>query len=243
MLFEALWSPDSLHKPGIVPKTWALKIALVSRMFDCSDPEERGLGLAAAVAAAKQGGLVVMPTDTVYGIGADAFTPHAVANLLAAKRRGRDMPVPVLIGDPATLAGLASHVVAEAQQLVTAFWPGALTLVLPQVATLAWDLGETDGTVAVRMPDHPLTLQLLREAGPMAVSSANISGEPPARTAADAREQLGDFVSVYLEDGPAAGSVPSTIVDVSGEQPRVLRVGAIGMGALREVVPAIILAT
>jgi tRNA threonylcarbamoyl adenosine modification protein (Sua5/YciO/YrdC/YwlC family) len=208
----------------------------VSRTYDCADPVQRAEGIDAAVAAIGRGELVVLPTDTVYGIGADAFTPGAVADLLAAKGRGRDLPVPVLVGSPRTLEGIAA-VDDRARELVQAFWPGALTIVCQAQGSLAWDLGETRGTVAVRMPLHPVAIDLLTRTGPMAVSSANRTGEAPATTSAQALEQLGELVEVYLDGGPCAEPVPSTIVDVTGEQPVVLREGALALDALRAVVP------
>jgi tRNA threonylcarbamoyl adenosine modification protein (Sua5/YciO/YrdC/YwlC family) len=186
------------------------------------------------------GQLVVLPTDTVYGIGADAFDTTAVADLLAAKGRGRDMPVPVLVGSWATIEGLARGVSGRTWDLVEAFWPGGLTLVIEQAPSLAWDLGDARGTVAVRMPLHPVAIELLELTGPMAVSSANKSGSPPALTAAQAQEQLGEDVAVYLDGGPALTGIASTIVDVTGEIPRVLRQGAVELDALREVVPDLV---
>jgi tRNA threonylcarbamoyl adenosine modification protein (Sua5/YciO/YrdC/YwlC family) len=197
--------------------------------------------LDAAAAAVAAGRLVVLPTDTVYGIGADAFSPSAVNALLAAKGRGRDMPVPVLVGSWATVDGIASRVSDEARELIEAFWPGPLSLVMAQVPTLAWDLGDAGGTVMVRMPLHPMALDLLERTGPMAVSSANRSGQPPATTAAEARAQLGSSVAVYLDGGATADAIPSTIVDVSLDgPPRVLRLGALSGDRLREVVPAVV---
>ena len=207
--------------------------------YDCSRPDERAAGIAAAVAAVRAGSLVVLPTDTVYGLGADAFSPAAVDGLLAAKGRGRDIPSPVLIGRRETLQGLAVGVPGWAHDLVDAFWPGALTIVVRHGPSLSWDLGETRGTVAVRMPLHPVALDLLAETGPMAVSSANVSGAPPATTAAEAEWQLGGAVAVYLEAGRGGDPVPSTIVDCTGEAPRVLRAGAVPVERLREVVPTL----
>jgi tRNA threonylcarbamoyl adenosine modification protein (Sua5/YciO/YrdC/YwlC family) len=149
------------------------------------------------------------------------------------------MPVPVLIGSWATIQGLVTHVDDRTWSLVEAFWPGGLTLVVEHAPTLTWDLGDARGTVAVRMPLHPVAIELLELTGPMAVSSANVSGRPPALTAADAHDQLGDAVSVYLDGGPAVAGVASTIVDVTGETPRILRTGAVSADALREVVPDI----
>jgi L-threonylcarbamoyladenylate synthase len=209
----------------------------VTRCFTMADPAERARGLEEATLAVKGGELVVLPTDTVYGVGADAFTPAAVAALLEAKGRGRDMPVPVLIGSPATLEGIAYDISPAARDLVEAFWPGALTLVCRAQPSLRWDLGETRGTVAVRMPLHPVAIELLTRTGPMAVSSANRSGMPPAVSAEDALAQLADAVAVYLDGGPSAEAVPSTIVDVTADRPVVLRHGALAAARLAEVVP------
>lgn len=207
-------------------------------MYDCSRPDGRESGLAAAATAVRAGGLVVLPTDTVYGIGADAFDANAVSALLSAKGRGPDMPVPVLVGSWSTVDGLVMSVPRQARLLIEAFWPGGLSIVLPQAPSLSWDLGNTRGTVNLRMPLHPVALDLLREVGPMAVSSANRSGLPPATTAAEARDQLGDSVGVYL-DGDASGEpVPSTIVDLTGQRPVVLREGAIGVDELTEATGA-----
>jgi L-threonylcarbamoyladenylate synthase len=210
---------------------------LTVMLYDCRSLADRDAGIAAAIEAVKNGELVVMPTDTVYGIGADAFTPYAVKALLSAKGRTAQMPPPVLVGSRHTLDGLVLTLPAVARDLVDAFWPGALTIVLEHAPSLQWDLGETDGTVAVRMPLHPVALEVLRETGPMAVSSANKTGQSPAVTAEEAREQLGYAVRVYLEAGPCPDPVPSTIVDVTGDVPRVLRDGAIPLENLREVVP------
>jgi tRNA threonylcarbamoyl adenosine modification protein (Sua5/YciO/YrdC/YwlC family) len=208
----------------------------VAQFYDCNDPDVRDGAIAAAVECVKSGQLAVLPTDTVYGIGADAFDPDAVADLLNAKGRGRDMPVPVLVGSWETLSGLVPAVPARTRDLIEAFWPGGLTLVVEQARSLTWDLGDARGTVAVRMPLHPVAIELLERTGPMAVSSANRTGQQPALTAADARGQLGEDVAVYLDGGPAATGVASTIVDVTGEVPRVLRAGALSLAALREVV-------
>ena len=211
----------------------------MSAQYDCADTEQREAGIVAAVTAVQEGGLVVLPTDTVYGIGADAFTPSAVSALLAAKGRGRSMPPPVLVGSVRAAAALAESLGAFGQDLIDEFWPGPLTLVFRASPTLKWDLGDTMGTVAVRMPLHPVALDLLRRTGPMAVSSANRHGLPPATTAADAQEQLGTAVSVYLDGGPCADNVPSTILDLTGTVPRMLRAGMVTTDQLRKVVPVI----
>ncbi|RJK98441.1 L-threonylcarbamoyladenylate synthase [Vallicoccus soli] len=204
------------------------------------DPVERRRGLERAASAVRRGDLVVLPTDTVYGIGADAFREEAVGDLLEAKGRGRDMPVPVLVGSPKTLDGITTDVSQAARKLVEAFWPGSLTLVLRAQPSLQWDLGDAGGTVAVRMPLHPVAIELLQETGPMAVSSANRTGMPPAVTCDEAVEQLGDSVAVYLDGGPAGEPVPSTIVDATSRPPRVLRLGATPLERLREVVPDVV---
>ena len=209
----------------------------VAETYDCTDPGTRTAGLDAAAAAIAAGKLVLLPTDTVYGVAADAFDPDAVTALLAAKNRGRGMPVPVLIGEASTLAGLVLQTPAAATALAQAFWPGGLTLVLEHAPSLAWDLGDAEGTVAVRLPDDDLTRDLLRRTGPLAVSSANRSGRPAATTAQEAAAQLGEHAAVVLDGGPRADSAASTIVDCTGPVPRVLRVGAIPVDRLRDAVP------
>jgi tRNA threonylcarbamoyl adenosine modification protein (Sua5/YciO/YrdC/YwlC family) len=190
----------------------------------------------------RRGDLVVLPTDTVYGIGADAFSPVGIEKLLAAKGRGRDMPVPVLVGSPDTVEGLAYGLSKAARDLIEAFWPGALTVVVRHQPSLAWDLGDAEGTVALRMPLHPVAIELLRITGPMGVSSANRSGSPAATSCAEAQSQLGDSVAIYLDAGTSGAAVPSTIVDVAGAVPRVLRVGAVDLDTLRSVVPTLAVA-
>jgi tRNA threonylcarbamoyl adenosine modification protein (Sua5/YciO/YrdC/YwlC family) len=212
----------------------------VSTVFDCRDPVQRERGIGAAIGAIRRSELIVLPTDTVYGLAADAFTPPAVDALLAAKGRGRDMPVPVLVSSPAMLDAVAGTRGEAAQALVDAFWPGGLTLVTRHTPGLAWDLGDARGTVAVRMPDLTLTLDLIAETGPLAVSSANRTGAPPASTAAEAEAMLGNDVAVYLDGGPTPDVVPSTIIDVTGDVPRLLRSGAIALERLRDVVPEIV---
>lgn len=197
----------------------------MARRYDCNDATDRKTGLREAASAVRRGELVVLPTDTLYGIGADAFSAEAVGDLLAAKGRGRNMPTPVLIGSPNTLHGLVTDFSEQAWELVDAFWPGGLTLVAKHQPSLAWDLGETRGTVAVRMPLHPVAIELLTEVGPMAVSSANLTGHPAPEDCDAAREMLGDSVSVYLDGGPTPSTLPSSIVDVTGKVPVLLREG------------------
>jgi len=207
-------------------------------LYDCTQLAERDRGIAAAIEAVNRGDLVVMPTDTVYGIGAHAFKSWSVTALNNAK--GRAAPVPVLVGSRHTLDGLVFGLPPAARDLVDAFWPGALTLVVEYAASLQWELGSTDGTCAVRMPVHPVALEVLRETGPMAVASANKVGQPVPTTADEAREQLGYAVSVYLESPATLDAGTSTIVDVSGDEPRLVRLGGISLAQIQDVVPGIL---
>jgi len=197
-----------------------------------STDDEREAAIEAAALAIRRGGLVVLPTDTVYGVAADAFDPDAVADLLKAKGRGRDMPPPVLISSATTADALALALPGYARTLMEHFWPGPLTLVGKQQPSLQWDLGDTRGTVAMRMPDHPLTLDLLERTGPLAVSSANLTGRPAATDAEQADDMLGEHVSVVIDAGESPGGGASTIIDVTGVQGRILRRGAISLEEL-----------
>ena len=219
-------------------------------LYDTSVPDDLLTGMRLARGAIGRGELVVIPTDTVYGVAADAFAPAAVQRLLDAKGRDRTAPPPVLVPGIPTLDALAETVPDEVRQLVARFWPGGLTVVLRARPTLDWDLGETRGTVAVRMPSHRIALELLSETGPLAVSSANRTGEPAAMTAAEAEAALGDAVAIYLEAGAAGTEYPdaeagtgSTIVDATAlEHPdgklRILRHGVIPDSAIVDVVGA-----
>ena len=181
---------------------------------------------------------MVLPTDTVYGVAAEAFDPVAVDRLLKAKGQGRDTPPSVLVGTVRAAMALVMDVTDTGTDLIDEFWPGGLTLVCRSSPTLVWDLGETKGTVAVRMPLHHVALDLLKKTGPLAVSSAkSAAGTSMPTTAAEAEAQLGDAVAVYLDAGPCPGDVPSTIVDLTGSVPRLLRQGVITVERLREVVP------
>ena len=220
----------------------------MSATYKCADQETMAAAIDHAARVMADGECIVMPTDTVYGIGCDAFSPMGVQTLLGAKGRTRQMPPPVLIADPGVMAGLADQVSDDARALAEAFWPGALTLVCWAQPTLGWDLGETHGTVALRVPDDDVARRVLERVGPMAVSSANLTGRPAALNADDAKAMLEDRVALYLDDGPrpkngsgpdAGGGLPSTIVDCTGDVPVVLRAGAIGVEELRSVVPTI----
>ena len=208
----------------------------MSPVFDCTTDTGRSEAVAKAAEGVRAGKLVVLPTDTLYGVGADAFSPEAVRSLLEAKGRGRDVPPPVLVPDSRTVDGLATDVPAYARALMEEFWPGPLTVVLRAQPSLAWDLGDTGGTVALRMPDHLVALELLAEVGPMAVSSANRHGHPSSRTVVEAASQLGPSVEFYLDGGPVAGGLASTIVDCTREEPVVLRLGALSEAAVMGVV-------
>ena len=200
------------------------------------DPATWGPSLDAAVHSVSRGEVIVLPTDTVYGVGADAFSPDAVARLLAVKGRDRQMPPPVLIPSVRTVDGLARDVSVAARALMDAFWPGPLTVIVNAQPSLAWDLGETHGTVALRVPDHGAALALLARTGPLAVTSANLTGKAAATTAEDARDQLGASVSVYLDAGDSPLGVASTIVDATGSALRVVRDGGVSWDRLVEVV-------
>jgi len=218
-------------------------------VYDCSSVAQRAAGLKHAARAVAADACVVMPTDTVYGIAANAFSARGVATLLAAKGRSRAMPPPVLIAHAGVLDGLADEVSEDARALARAFWPGGLTLIFHSHPSLGWDLGETHGTVALRVPDDEVAQALLIETGPLAVSSANRTGHPAALTAQSAADMLGESVELYLDDGhrplggtPAAAAepVPSTIVDCTGETPVLVRHGAVSLARLRAVVPTVV---
>ncbi|ABM07667.1 L-threonylcarbamoyladenylate synthase [Paenarthrobacter aurescens] len=212
--------------------------------YNCTSDDQRAEGLQHAQRAISEKKCIVLPTDTVYGIAADAFSPLAVTMLLASKGRSRQMPPPVLIPRVNALDGLATDVPADARALAQAFWPGGLTLILHAQPSLDWDLGDTKGTVALRMPDDQIALELLGLTGPLAVSSANRTGQEAAQTASEARLQLAESVEVYLEGGfrPIKGTaaLPSTIVDATSTPFRVVRQGAIELERLREIVPSIL---
>ncbi len=210
-------------------------------VLDVTDPTTRTVALERAAEAVGEGECIVLPTDTVYGIGADALDPLAVQRLLNTKERGRDMPPPVLVGDAAVLPALCDAVPQAAHDLAEEFWPGGLTLVLRAQESLTMDLGETHGTIAVRVPDQDATRELLRLTGPLAVSSANKSGRPPALTVAEATEQLGVEVAVYLDGGQSRIGEPSTIIDfASTSDGKVLRQGALSLDEIHRIAPAVV---
>jgi L-threonylcarbamoyladenylate synthase len=223
----------------------------MTRIYDCSVDEEYATGMRLARSAIGRGALVVIPTDTVYGVAADAFNPEAVQKLLDAKGRDRQSPPPVLVPGIATLDALAQNVPRPVRDLVDVFWPGGLTVVLTAQPSLVWDLGETRGTVALRMPRNKIALDLLAETGPLAVSSANTSGLPSAIDVIGAEDMLGISVAVYLDGGVAGleyeaigdrpGDTSSTIIDATGFDSNggklvIVRNGVISRAAIEAVI-------
>lgn len=223
----------------------------MATIYNCSEQAELLTGMRLARVALGLGELVVLPTDTVYGLAADAFNPDAVQRLLDAKGRTRQAPPPVLVPGIATLDALAESVPAAVRALVAEFWPGGLTVILPARQSLNWDLGDTNGTVALRMPNNRVALELLSETGPLAVSSANLTGERAASTAQDAKRMLGDSVSVYLDGGQvgteyadATAGTGSTIIDATGllsegGELKIVRHGVISDAAIHAVIARI----
>lgn len=210
-------------------------------ILDVVNPATYEEALEQAADAIADGECIVLPTDTVYGIGADALNSLAVQRLLNAKERGRDMPPPVLVSDSVALPALCQHIPVAAEALAEKYWPGGLTLILRAQESLGMDLGETNGTLAVRVPDQDQTRELLRMTGPMAVSSANKSGHPAALTAQEAANQLGVTVAVYLDAGPSRVGEASTIIDfVSTTDGKVVRQGALSLEAIHEVAPDVV---
>ena len=211
----------------------------MQRIYDCSLDTDLLTGMRQAKVAIGRAELAVIPTDTVYGIAADAFNAKAVQALLDAKGRDRTAPPPVLIAKTETMQALAANVPSVAMDLAEAFWPGALTLVLKAQPSLTWDLGETRGTVALRVPDHKIARALLEETGPLAVSSANLTGQPAAVTAQQAADYFQDRVPVYLDAGNSPKGEASTILDLSSfsedGEIRCLRQGAISLSRLEKV--------
>jgi L-threonylcarbamoyladenylate synthase len=207
----------------------------MSTRYPTGTDDDRERAVETAARTLQRGQVVIIPTDTVYGIAADAFDKRAVQSLLDAKGRGREMPPPVLVSEAATLDALAVRVPDWARALVVECWPGPLTLVFHQQPSLQWDLGETRGTVAVRMPDHEVALDIIRRVGPLAVSSANKTGMPAATDAAQADEMLGEDVAMIVDDGEAPGGEASTIIDATTDEPRVLRLGALGLERLNAI--------
>lgn len=207
----------------------------MTQIYDCGDETQRTEGLDAAREELAAGRLVVLPTDTVYGVAADAFSPIGVQEIFEAKGRGREMPPPVLIPSARTVDGLAMAMPSYAKRLIAQFWPGALTIIVRAQQSLAWDLGDSNGTVALRVPDDEIALALLEQTGPLAVSSANRTGKAPAETVTEAGFMLGHHVELYLDGGPRSDGRPSTIIDCTKPDPVLLREGSISAEQLQEV--------
>jgi L-threonylcarbamoyladenylate synthase len=193
-----------------------------TNFLPAQDPET----LSRALAVLRRGGLVAFPTDTVYGVGALAFNGAAVERIYAAKDRPVEKAIPVLIADPADLVKVTLEVPQAAARLAGHFWPGPLTLVLAKHPDLP-EAVSAGPTVGVRVPDHPVGRALLRSAGPMAVTSANLSGLPGPSTAQEVLAQLGGRIALIIDGGRTPGGVPSTVVDCVGAEPRILREGPI----------------
>ncbi|MEX0831967.1 MAG: L-threonylcarbamoyladenylate synthase [Nitriliruptoraceae bacterium] len=205
--------PPSGHDDGADPPT----------VVDAIDDREHAI--TAAADALRAGELVVLPTDTVYGLAADAFHQKGTARIFTAKQRSRSLPLPVLVRSPKQLLGLCTDLPPAAERLMAAYWPGPLTLVVPAQPGMQWDLGRNEGTIGVRMPLDDITLDVIRQLGPLAVTSANTSGSPPARTIAEAISQLGGSVEVYVDGGPREGGAASTVVDLTRSTAMILRSG------------------
>jgi L-threonylcarbamoyladenylate synthase len=217
----------------------SVTLRAVSYRFDCVVSSSRSRGLARAQAALADGELVVLPTESAYGLACDAFSLEGLRALRSAKGNPRLFP-PVLIGSGRTLDGLATDVPAPTRALAEAFWPGPLTLICRAQPSLTWGLGGAQAPVSLRMPLHPVALQLLAMTGPLALTAANVPGNAVPTTYAQASEQLGDAVAVYLDAGEVGSYATSTVVDGRDEPPRVLRRGAFSLQMLREVVPDVL---
>ena len=208
-------------------------------IFSCDDPKQREGGVQAAVKAVRAGELILLPTDTIYGIGADPFNTGAVESLRSVKGMAPSIPLPILVGNWNAFEAVVQGVDAPVRTLIEAFWPGPLTLVTRQTETLSWNIGGSASIVQVRMPDHAVALDVLNESGPIAVSGATRTRLGPIATVAEAEEQFGELVSVYLDDGRLGHSV-STIVDCTGSVMRVRRKGSISIDELQQVVPSLV---
>lgn len=192
--------------------------------------------------AVASGNLVVIPTDTIYGIGADPYSRFAVARLLGAKGRDQTMPPPVLgahVEELLSLAQFGSSAQEEkVRSLAEAFWPGPLTVVVQAAVDPGWDTDSVGGTIALRMPNCVEALAVLRLTGPLAVTSANRTGMPPARTVEEARQYFGEEVAVYVDGGVSTGTAVSTILDCTGETLRIIRLGAVSQEQVSDILPS-----
>jgi L-threonylcarbamoyladenylate synthase len=197
-------------------------------------PANEPAAIRRALETLKSGGLVAFPTDTVYGVGALAFDAAAVENIYAAKGRPVEKAIPILIGAPEDLHKVTAEIPPIAAKLAARFWPGPLTLVVPKHPGLP-DIVSATPTVGVRVPDHPVARALLRAAGPMAVTSANLSGEASPSMAGEVSRQLNGRIPLILDGGETPGGVPSTVVNCLGTEPVILREGPVTMKDIRFV--------
>lgn len=204
---------------------------IATQILSVNDPT----ALAQALAVLRGGGLVAFPTDTVYGVGALAFDSAGIDRIFEAKGRDTAKAIPILVGTLEQLAEVTLMLTPSAQKLAQRYWPGALTLVVPRHPGLPENLSPVP-TVGVRMPDHPFALDLLRSAGPLAVTSANLSGQENPVSAQDVLAQLNGRIELVIDGGNAPGGVPSTVVDCTGEQARILRQGAIAGEEIAKIV-------
>ena len=187
---------------------------------------ENEAALAEAETVIRAGGVIAVPTDTVYGFAADVRNEAAIARLYEIKERSQTKSIAVLLGDAEQAHLVAEDFPARAERMAAAYWPGALTLIIRKKAGLPADLSSNE-LVGIRIPNHDVLRELIRRTGPLATTSANLSGEPPARSVAEFADALGDRLDLILDDGPAAGGVPSTVVNCAAEPPLILREGAI----------------
>ncbi|MFY9331356.1 MAG: L-threonylcarbamoyladenylate synthase [Candidatus Nanopelagicales bacterium] len=213
----------------------------MSIVIDCGvrAGADRERGIVAATAAIRRGNLVVIPTETSYAVAGDAFTPAALEKIRKVKGRGDDLPLPVLVASARMAQGIVTSLSDSARDLIDAFWPGPLTVLAEQQPTLAWSM--PGNAVSVRMPIHPLALELISRAGPVVATAANVAGAPPPRTAAQAQAQLGDDIAVYLDAGPRAALTASCVVDVTVSPPVLLRPGPYETALLQQVCPDLVL--
>jgi len=214
----------------------------VSFRYDCADPAGRSRGIVRAQEVLADGRLVVLPTESAYGVACDAFSDEGLTALRAAKGNPRLRP-PVLIANTRTLDGLATAITPQLREVAEAFWPGPLTLICTAQPTLDWELSGPDSSISLRMPLHPVALQLLASTGPLALTGANAAGGALPVTYEQAHDQLGEEVPVFLDAGPVGYGGPSTVVDGRGPILTVLRHGDLTLEQLREVVPDVVDAT
>ena len=191
-------------------------------------PADHHESIPRALEVLQKGGLAAFPTDTVYGLGALAFDGKAVESIYLAKDRPIEKAIPILIGDIADLEKVSNDITDVVRRLTSQFWPGPLTIIIPKKPTLPESVSATD-TVGVRIPDHPVARALLRSTGPMAVTSANISGQPSPSDAQEVFEQLNGRIELIIDGGKTSGGVPSTLVDCTSDEIRVLREGPISL--------------